>query len=45
LDIAYGYEIEEKDDPMIGLANRTVEELVQVLTPGAYAVDSVPMRL
>ncbi|EIN03788.1 cytochrome P450 [Punctularia strigosozonata HHB-11173 SS5] len=43
LDIAYGYEVQEKDDPLIRLADGTLKELVQVLTPGAYLVDSLPL--
>ena len=42
LDIAYGYDIFEKNDPLIDMADSTLQELVSVLVPGAYLVDSIP---
>ena len=41
--ITYGYELQEKEDPMIALAESTVASFASFNKPGAYLVDSIPL--
>jgi hypothetical protein len=42
LRIAYGYEIEETDDPFIKISDKAMEEFSLSATPGAFIVDTFP---
>ena len=42
LQICYGYEIRETDDPFAKLAKAFVEQFSLACTPGAFMVDFIP---
>lgn len=42
--IAYGYSIEEHDDPYVGVVEAAVKGFSETLEPGAYLVDIFPLR-
>ncbi|KAG2095906.1 cytochrome P450 [Suillus discolor] len=42
LRISHGYEVKEKDDPFVDLANRVLTHASRALAPGAFIVDIVP---
>ncbi|KAG1823196.1 cytochrome P450 [Suillus variegatus] len=42
LRISHGYEVKEKDDPFVDLANRVTTHASQAMAPGAFIVDIVP---
>ncbi|KAG1894332.1 cytochrome P450 [Suillus fuscotomentosus] len=42
LRISHGYEVKEKDDPFVDLANRVLTNASQALAPGAFIVDIIP---
>ena len=44
LRIAYGYETQEHDDPMINVAERALEAISLAGTPGKWLIDIVPAR-
>lgn len=39
LKLAYGYEIEEKEDALVGLVDRALDAFTRATTPGSYLVD------
>ena len=43
LMIAYGYPVQEGDDPYVDLADKALDEIAQATTPGAFLVDSLPI--
>ncbi|KAA1474623.1 cytochrome P450 [Dentipellis sp. KUC8613] len=43
LKISHGYEIKEKDDPFVELVNKVLDEFSQMLRPGAFFVDILPI--
>ncbi|KAG7451803.1 cytochrome P450 [Guyanagaster necrorhizus] len=44
LQISHGYMIQEKDDPFVELAERTVNQLSLAATSGGFLVDLIPIR-
>ena len=44
LKIAYGYEVKEKDDPLVELVDRSVRGFIKASTAGSYLVDSLHAR-
>ena len=43
--IIYGYEVQEKGDPIIAVAESTVGDFSDFTEPGAYLVDFIPLCL
>ncbi|OSX59347.1 hypothetical protein POSPLADRAFT_1150256 [Postia placenta MAD-698-R-SB12] len=43
LKMAYGYEVQEGDDPLVDLVDRAVEEFSISTRPGAFLVDTLPV--
>ena len=43
--ITYGYEVQDKGDPIIALAESAVDYFSGFNEPGAYLVDFIPLRL
>ncbi|KAI0260543.1 cytochrome P450 [Gloeopeniophorella convolvens] len=41
--VTYGYEPKEKDDPIINIAESTLESFSLLVEPGAYMVDFIPL--
>ncbi|KAI9507177.1 cytochrome P450 [Russula earlei] len=41
--IAYGYQAEEKDDPIIALAESAMRNFTQLRNPGTHLVDFIPL--
>jgi hypothetical protein len=41
--IAYGYEAQEKDDPIIALADSAMRNFKRLREPGLYTVDFIPL--
>lgn len=41
--IAYGYEAQHKEDPMIGLAESAMRTFTRLRDPGRYLVDFIPL--
>lgn len=41
--MAYGYEVQEGDDPLVDLVDRAVEEFSISTRPGAFLVDTLPV--
>ncbi|KAH9991662.1 cytochrome P450 [Russula compacta] len=41
--IAYGYEAQNKEDPMIGLAESAMRTFTRLRDPGRYLVDFIPL--
>lgn len=44
LMIAYGYSIDEQDDPLVDSVEAAVKGFSESLEPGAYLVDLIPAR-
>jgi len=44
LKIAYGYTIEQKSDPLVDLAGKSLDEFAKAAVPGAWMVDVLPFR-
>ncbi|KAI0086254.1 cytochrome P450 [Irpex rosettiformis] len=42
LKITYGYTTQQKDDPVVALAENIADLLASVLTPGAWLIDTLP---
>ncbi|KAG1753721.1 cytochrome P450 [Suillus paluster] len=42
LQISYGYEVKENDDPFVDLAERALDQLSRVSVAGAFFVDIMP---
>jgi hypothetical protein len=42
--IAYGIEVQRENDPWLKLADDTVAIFTRVTVPGAFLVDSIPLR-
>ena len=45
LRIAYGYEVNDENDPLISLADKAVDIFVKASAPGAFLVDLIPIRM
>ena len=43
--ITYGYEVQEKGDPILALAQSAVGYFSSFVEPGAYLVDFIPLRM
>ena len=43
--ITYGYEVQEKGDPILALAQSAVGYFSSFVEPGAYLVDFIPLCL
>ncbi|TFY59479.1 hypothetical protein EVG20_g7774 [Dentipellis fragilis] len=43
LKISHGYEIKEKNDPFVELVNKVLDEFSEMLRPGAFLVDILPI--
>ena len=44
LRIAYGYQVNQENDPLINLAREAVSIFSKASAPGAFLVDSIPIR-
>lgn len=44
MDVVYGIQVTGVTDPYITRAERSVQEIVDAILPGAYLVDLVPLR-
>lgn len=44
LRIAYGYQVKDENDSLIRLADEAVGIFVKASAPGAFLVDSIPLR-
>jgi hypothetical protein len=44
LKITHGYQVSENEDPLIALAETTMEEFSKAVVPGAFLVDFLPWR-
>ncbi|KAG9316893.1 cytochrome P450 [Chiua virens] len=42
LKVTYGYTVQEGNDPFVELADKTMQMISAVATPGAYLVDIIP---
>ncbi|GJE84890.1 cytochrome P450 [Phanerochaete sordida] len=42
LNMAYGYRVQEGDDPLVDLVDRAVDGFVAASTPGSFLVDILP---
>ncbi|EKM59475.1 uncharacterized protein PHACADRAFT_205692 [Phanerochaete carnosa HHB-10118-sp] len=42
LNMAYGYQVQEGQDPLIDLVDRAVDGFVETSTPGSFLVDTIP---
>jgi hypothetical protein len=45
LKISYGYDVQERNDPLVELADKFMMYFSNAITPGAYFVDLFPIRL
>ena len=45
LMISYGYEVKEGRDPLVDIATQGLDQFSQGSTPGAFLVDTFPIRL
>ncbi len=43
MQISYGYEIQEKNDPFVGLANEATHHFTLSTTPGTFLVNTIPI--
>jgi hypothetical protein len=44
LRISHGYEIQEEDDPLVRLADESMEHFAASSAPGMWLVDLLPTR-
>jgi hypothetical protein len=44
LKITHGYDVRERDDPLVALADRATEQFSMACLPGAFLVDVLPIR-
>lgn len=42
LRISHGYEVKEKDDPFVAIADRATEQFSLATAPGGFLVDLIP---
>lgn len=42
LDMAYGYKIEDENDPLVRIVDHATEEFALATTPGAFLADILP---
>ena len=42
LRISHGYEVKEKDDPFVAIADRATEQFSLSTAPGGFLVDLIP---
>lgn len=42
--ISHGYEVKEKDDPFVTLADHATEQFALSTAPGGFMVDVIPIR-
>ncbi|KAE9398795.1 cytochrome P450 [Gymnopus androsaceus JB14] len=45
LRIAYGYEVEESNDPFVNIANTAMDHFNRATTPGSFLVNRLPILL
>ncbi|KAF5366421.1 hypothetical protein D9758_009789 [Tetrapyrgos nigripes] len=45
LRVAYGYEVEEKNDPFVHIANTAMDNFNKATAPGAFLVNQMPILL
>ena len=43
LRLAYGYQVDDENDPLISLADEAVDIFVKASAPGAFLVDFIPI--
>ncbi|KAG6868405.1 hypothetical protein C0993_003642, partial [Termitomyces sp. T159_Od127] len=43
LHISHGYEVQEKNDPFVELADKATDQISRVVMPGAWLVDVLPI--
>ncbi|KZT19016.1 cytochrome P450, partial [Neolentinus lepideus HHB14362 ss-1] len=43
LQITYGYEVEDVDDPIVRIVDEATDQFSELLRPGAYLVDTLPI--
>ena len=44
LRIVYGYQVNQENDPLINLVHKAVATFSKAAAPGAFLVDSIPIR-
>jgi len=44
LNVTYGIDVQSANDPYIRIANESVQAVVNALVPGAFLVDTLPIR-
>lgn len=44
VNFAYGYEIKPMDDPLVKFLESNTLSFIKASRPGAYLVDSIPIR-
>lgn len=44
MSVTYGIDVQPSNDPYIDLAERALHSLVAAVVPGAFLVDSIPLR-
>lgn len=42
LRLTYGYEVAETDDPLVKLADTTMDQFSKSVAPGGFLVDFIP---
>jgi len=42
--ISHGYTVKEYDDPIVDIAEAAMNQFSELVEPGAYLVDMVPLR-
>lgn len=45
MEVAYGIEVQEKNDPWIAIAEHALEGASVTGIPGSFMVDIIPIRL
>lgn len=44
LNMAYGYEVQDDEDPLVELVDRAVRGFIAASQPGSFLVDAMPFR-
>jgi hypothetical protein len=44
LMMTYGYPVQENDDPYVKTVDAALNGLAEITVPGAFLVDSIPLR-
>ena len=42
MSLAYGLNVQQKDDPFVGLSQRAVQSITEASVPGKFFVDAMP---